>query len=1029
MPPPAAVAPVTIRADTSSRWTEGGYEVRRLQGQVSIAQGETVARGDDAVVWVHHADRYGKPTRVLAYLEAGEGRQVVVAWAADEGGDKAASAENQATRQESPNWSGRFVTTASVDWRTPEPTGPPSEPPGIYARGAERLGFDSTVLARQLNPQQAVVDPQVQPAQFGGVPFGPPPGPVLATPTVPPPGPVVANPNGFRSVRINPRSNVGARAEFRPMPGGESVAVISGGVNVIVEGIEVEGLPTEFGPIDKIDLETDRAVIWTAGDVGVGGNFQQQNDAPLEIYMEGNIVFRQGGRTVYADRMYYDVRRRTGVILGAELLTPLPDVNGFEYGGLIRLKAGVIRQLGDARFVATDALVTTSRLEEPTYALRSGTITLEDNRRPVVEPSTGLVTFESDRLVRSEQNRVTLGSVPVLAWPTIATNLEEPTFYISDLRIRNDSIFGTQLLTEFNAYQVFGLEPLAGTNWDISLDYLSDRGFGYGTEFEYDRNSFAGINGPAIGRLDAWAIDDGGVDNLGFGRREITPEQGYRGRIFWNHRQQVVDGLLAGWVVQGEVGWISDRTFLEQYYEAEWDENPDQNTGVRLRRRRDNRSLSIEANGRINDFFTQTQWLPRLDHYILGQDVLSGAGPLGNRGLTWFAHTTVGYANQQVASTPTEPTLAGLFNLYPWETVGVGGGGARIDGSGERIATRHELDLPIAAGKWKVVPFVLGEFAHWGADVNGEDLQRAYVHTGVRASLPFWTVNPAIIDPLFNLNGLAHKVVLDAEFSFTDANENYDQLPLYDAIDDDAIEEIRRSLFGPPFPVRFDPRFYAIRTGIQGVVASPSTELVEDQMAVRLGMRHRLQTKRGAAGRQNIVDWVTFDTNLTFFPDANRDNFGEDIGLIDYDLAWHLGDRFTIVSDGFADVFDDGLRTISGGLRTGRPLRGNAFIGYRTIRGPFEADLLTASLAYRLSPKWVASGSTVIDFGDAGNIGQSIAFSRIGESIILSLGANVDESKDNIGFSFLIEPRFLPRSNLTRKTGIVIPPAGIEYLE
>ena len=38
--------------------------------------------------------------------------------------------------------------------------------------------------------------------------------------------------------------------------------------------------------------------------------------------MEGNIVFRQGDRTVYADRMFYDARRQIGTILNAELLTP-----------------------------------------------------------------------------------------------------------------------------------------------------------------------------------------------------------------------------------------------------------------------------------------------------------------------------------------------------------------------------------------------------------------------------------------------------------------------------------------------------------------------------------------------------------------------------------------------------------------------------------------------------------------------------------------------------------------------------------
>ena len=74
------------------------------------------------------------------------------------------------------------------------------------------------------------------------------------------------------------------------------------------------------------------------------------------------------------------------------------------------------------------------------------------------------------------------------------------------------------------------------------------------------------------------------------------------------------------------------------------------------------------------------------------------------------------------------------------------------------------------------MPFALGEVAHWGEDIEGDDLQRAYVHTGLRASIPFWTVDPTIRDPLFNLNGLAHKVVFDAEVSYADATRDLTQL-------------------------------------------------------------------------------------------------------------------------------------------------------------------------------------------------------------------------------------------------------------
>ena len=105
-------------------------------------------------------------------------------------------------------------------------------------------------------------------------------------------------------------------------------------------------------------------------------------------------------------------------------------------------------------------------------------------------------------------------------------------------------------------------------------------------------------------------------------------------------------------------------------------------------------------------------------------------------------------------------------------------------------------------------------------------------------------------------------------------------------------------------------------------------------MALRMGVRQRWQTKRGAAGNQHIVDWLTLDMNATFFPDADRDNFGQELGLLDYDLRWHLGDRFSILSDGYADMFGDGLRTVSGGVLLNRPTRGNGYVGFRIDQRP-----------------------------------------------------------------------------------------------
>ena len=55
--------------------------------------------------------------------------------------------------------------------------------------------------------------------------------------------------------------------------------------------------------------------------------------------MEGNVVFRQGDRIIYADRMYYDVRNHVGTVLGADMLTPAPGDEG-----KVRLHAESLQQ-------------------------------------------------------------------------------------------------------------------------------------------------------------------------------------------------------------------------------------------------------------------------------------------------------------------------------------------------------------------------------------------------------------------------------------------------------------------------------------------------------------------------------------------------------------------------------------------------------------------------------------------------------------------------------------------------------------
>jgi hypothetical protein len=331
----------------------------------------------------------------------------------------------------------------------------------------------------------------------------------------------------------------------------------------------------------------------------------------------------------------------------------------------------------------------------------------------------------------------------------------------------------------------------------------------------------------------------------------------------------------------------------------------------------------------------------------------------------------------------------------------------------------------------------MGEAAYFGNDIQSEEVTRLFGQTGIRASLPLWTADPTIQSELLNVNGMAHKIVLDGEFLVADASEDMTRFPLYDQLDDDAQEAFRRRMvvntFGQPagtfVPLQYDERFYALRSGLQSSVSSPSTEIADDLMAFRTGIRQRWQTKRGLPGQERIIDWITLDVDAVLFPKPGRDNFGADVGLVDYDFAWHVGDRVTLLSDGFYDFFDQGLKQVTIGTLLSRPEYGSLYLGFRSTEGPISANVFNATIAYRMSEKWIGTAGTSVDFSSAGNIGQNIGLTRVGESFLIRVGFIVDNSRNNVGLQFMIEPRFLPSSRLGRVGGVQIPPAGAMGLE
>lgn len=788
----------------------------------------------------------------------------------------------------------------------------------------------------------------------------------------------------------------------------ESIVIARGGVTILVRDVTARTPAGDVLSLGTVSLSADRVVGWLPLVSDLFRGTSDLSQAEGELYLEGDIVFRQGDRVIYADAMYYNVSREVGMVLDAEAITTVP-----EFQGVVRLKAEILQQISRGDFLAVDAAVTTSRMGVPRYWLQSRELRLTDRARTAVDPVTGGVRLNRDPYVSSSGNFVYLGGVPVLYWPRFASSLQRSNTYLRNAKFRNDNIFGTQLMLEWDLFQILGWENAPeGLDVAVTTDYLSDRGPAIGSKSRYDLPGFLGLPGRVTGTYDSWLIRDRGLDTLGSVRRDLVPETDIRGRALLRHRHQLPNDfeLLA------ELGYLSDRNFLEQYLEQEWDQDKDHDTGVRLRKYGGNQLLELSANLQINDFYQETERLPRIDHYVFGSSWL------GDR-LTWSAHNKVGYARLNVADTPVNPIEAASVSVLPGE----------VGREGLEAGTRQELALPVSLGPLRLSPFISGEAVHYGQAADGNDLTRLTGQAGIRAALPMWRADPTVQSGLLNVRGLAHKVDWSFEYFAADSNTRFDQLPYYDSLDDNAQEQFRRrfivSDYGGVLPAELDPRTYALRHGFQRWVASPSDVIADDLQQVRLGVHQRVQTKRGLPGRERVTDLFQFDVDTILFPNAERDNFGHTLGPTTYLARYHVGDRVALLSDGYFDFFDLGLRSVSAGVRASRPGMGDLYVGLLSLEGPISSTVLRTTLDYRLNEKWIATLGNTYDFGQAGNVGQAVGITRIGESFLLRLAVNVDPGRDNIGFGFAIEPRFLPVSQLGRLGGQFIPPPGSEGLE
>src|SRR5690606_3715183 len=125
--------------------------------------------------------------------------------------------------------------------------------------------------------------------------------------------------------------------------------IARGGVTVLVRDVTAQMPGGNLMELGTISLSADRIVGWLPLVTNLFNGTANLSQAQGELYLEGDIVVRQGERVVYAESMYYNVNSEKGIVLDAETITTIPN-----YQGIVRLKADVLQQVARGNFVAFD---------------------------------------------------------------------------------------------------------------------------------------------------------------------------------------------------------------------------------------------------------------------------------------------------------------------------------------------------------------------------------------------------------------------------------------------------------------------------------------------------------------------------------------------------------------------------------------------------------------------------------------------------------------------------------------------------
>lgn len=744
---------------------------------------------------------------------------------------------------------------------------------------------------------------------------------------------------------VSPLDRAGTHIEYGPLADGTYGLSITGRT-VLWWTI----LDRDARPYRHVELQADAALIQLAPRPG------QTTPAPdrflhldpmevLSIYLEGDVRVIEQERTITCQQLYYDLPARKALAIDAVLQTYNTVRNVPLY-----IRAARLRQQALDQFYGQKVIFTTSEFHLPQWSLSADSVTVTDNR--VTDTTAGPKAI----VVEMQDVRLMYYDKTILRLAKVRADLAGAYLPIRSVRAGYDDIWGGSVETRWYLPKVFGLQPPPWVDASLLVDYYSQRGPAIGTDVNYEQPQ-------QFGRIRGYLIYDTGTDTLGNApdRMNLQPPFLTRGRLTAQHRQF----LPGSWQLTGEVSYLSDRNFLEQYYRQEFYCDKEQETLLHAKRIQENQGISILVKGRVNDFADTVTEIPSGQFHWIAQSFF-------NDRLTYYTDSYIGRLAYRPDHLGPPADLSGSFTF---------------------ATTRHQLDMPLSIASVKFVPFIAAMAGYDDGKGYGIDLYenptRASDHAflgqaGLRVGLPTWhKVYPEVYSKLLDISQLRHLITGQLSLMNYYGKERADQ----------------RDVLALGISQRLQTRRGTGQRSRTIDWVQFNTELV-------------FVDKDADVQIPNYILW--HEPEIPLWQRRTTNIYGAARDYLGTNLLWQITDSTDLMADAYVDLADQRLCQLNLGISHVRWPDLRYYIGTRYlgtvggITGQQASHVVTVAASYAIDPRYSLVVSSQYQLEQEKGLRHAITLIRRYHRLSYGLTISSDRSLDQISVVFGLWPQGLP---------------------